>query len=187
MRVQLREVTRGFVRFELDRSAAVPRGELKIFELPGGCWQLASSLPGLTGAWNFASLDAAVTAAEDLPAFIERSEQRRKARTSADAIIVRLNRGDEHCYVLWDPVCARPATAGLTRAELEAVLREEVHRRTRASLHARLARVDETGTSAYRGRAVLIAYNRAGPDEAPLTMAELFVQAMERREQGWPW
>ncbi len=89
--------------------------------------------------------------------------------------IIKLNDGKRDWYLEWSSVCDAPYTGGMSLQELFEHIADAEGAQGLAELPARLARVEEKGTSSYDSPDVIsvIGFNRAGEGETCLTMAQL--------------
>lgn len=86
------------------------------------------------------------------------------------------------CYVEWSSIVDAPISSTMTLDQLWDYIREEYGRDGAERLPARLARCDVNGTSSNDGTTLetLEAYNRAGPGETTLSIAEIIQQYAPR-------
>lgn len=82
-------------------------------------------------------------------------------------------------YVEWSTIVDAPVTYGMTREGLKNYLFERYGEDGARTFDERMARVDKNGTSAKPDCTVqeLVEYNRAGPRESCLTLAQLIEAA----------
>ena len=89
----------------------------------------------------------------------------------------------EGWYLGWSTVSDSYSTPAMTLDELRTYYAEEFGRRGAEVLPDRLARVEETGTSARDGTTLrdMVYLNRAGDDEANIPVAEILGRALSER------
>lgn len=92
----------------------------------------------------------------------------------------------EDKYFEWSTVVDAPVTNGLTREQMEHFCRSEYGNLGMADFEERMKRVEERGHSLYRNDTVedLVGWNRAGPNEECLTLAEIYRTYQTRKESG---
>ena len=92
----------------------------------------------------------------------------------------------ERPYVEWCSIVDAPRTRGITHFELEEHIKEEYGNEGLREMPARMARVEEHGTSGYDGETAenSIEANRAGAGETCLTMEQLVDFYCERQCVG---
>lgn len=80
-------------------------------------------------------------------------------------------------YVEWSTVVDAPVTYGMTRKEMFDYIVSE-YNTPKEGVESRMARVDANGTSfyGYENANELISFNKAGPNESCLTLAELIAE-----------
>lgn len=81
----------------------------------------------------------------------------------------------EH-YLMWSTIVDAPISRGMTLKQLKQWIRREYGQQGIDELSARLARVDEKGTSAMQDSSAVdtVWLNRAGPDESCLTIEGIY-------------
>lgn len=95
----------------------------------------------------------------------------------------------ENHYLEWSTITDSPVTFGVPLNVFKHYYRDEYGESSAAELERRLERVEKQGTSSRSGHTVedLIAGNRAGPNEARLTLEEIIKAycLQEPIRDGW--
>ncbi len=89
--------------------------------------------------------------------------------------IVKLEGNGGPWYMEWSTIVDAPVTRGMSIDAFRAHYREEYGASGMRSLDARMARVEDSGSSSavYESARDIVSFNRAGPDESEISYEEI--------------